>query len=322
MTVNKCDVAVGRSVYTPLLTDDGGFRSDLTIVRLAENRFRIATGAFDGGRDEYWFRFNLPASGVAFENRTEALAVYGVWGPDAVALLQTLTETDLSQAAFRYGQARDVLLNGIPTQMLRISYIGDSGFEIYCATSSGLALWDAISAAGRDFELRPVGAGVYGTTGRLEKGYRLMGAELESDYSPVEAGLARPKVKAADFIGKEAYLTARAATPTARLCLLRFENLRCAAGYDRFPTGAGNEPILLPDGERITDSHGRVSRLTTAGNAPSVNAYLGMGYLPTELATVGAELAVMYQHETYPVTVAATGANLALFDPDNSRMKA
>ena len=322
MVVNKCDLPVGRSIYTPVLTPDGGFRSDLTIVRLAQDRFRIATGAFDGGRDEYWFRHNLPEGGVAFENRTEALATYGVWGPNAVALLQTLTETDLSGDAFGYGQVRDVLLSGIPTQMLRISYVGDAGFEIYCATSAGLALWDAISQAGRDFELRPVGAGVYGTTGRLEKGYRLMGAELESEYNPVEAGLARPKVKAADFIGKEAYLAAREAPPSAALSMLRFESLRCADGYDRFPMGAGNEPVLMPSGERITDSHGRVSKLTTAGNVPSVGAYLAMAYLPTELATMGTELAVMYQNEYYPVKVAATGANLALFDPDDKRMKA
>ncbi len=322
MVVNKCDLPVGRSIYTPVLTPDGGFRSDLTIVRLAQDRFRIATGAFDGGRDEYWFRHNLPEGGVAFENRTEALATYGVWGPNAVALLQTLTETDLSGDAFGYGQVRNVLLSGIPTQMLRISYVGDAGLEIYCATSAGLALWDAISQAGRDFELRPVGAGVYGTTGRLEKGYRLMGAELESEYNPVEAGLARPKVKAADFIGKEAYLAAREAEPSAALSMLRFESLRCADGYDRFPMGAGNEPVLTPSGERITDSHGRVSKLTTAGNAPSVGAYLAMVYLPTELATIGTELAVMYQNEYYPVKVAATGANLALFDPDDKRMKA
>ncbi|MYJ48607.1 MAG: aminomethyl transferase family protein, partial [Acidimicrobiales bacterium] len=170
--------------------------------------------------------------------------------------------------------------------------------------------------------LRPVGAGVYGTTGRLEKGYRLMGAELESDYNPVEAGLARPRVKAADFIGKEAYLAAREAPPAAQLAMLRFDSLRCAEGYDRFPMGAGNEPVLTPAGERIVDSHGRVSRVTTAGNAPSLGAYLAMAYLPPELAAVGAELSVMYQHEQYAVTVAATGANLALFDPDDSRMKA
>ncbi|WP_419841457.1 FAD-dependent oxidoreductase [Candidatus Poriferisodalis sp.] len=322
MVVNTCDVPVGRAVYTPVLTPAGGIRSDVTVVRLAEERFRVVTGAFDGGRDEYWLRTHLPDAGVTFENRTEALATFGVWGPNAVALLQTLTESDLSQAAFGYGNVRDVLLSGIPAQMLRISYVGDAGFEIYCPTSNGLALWDAVWSAGADFGLRPVGAGVYGTTGRLEKGYRLMGAELENDYGPTEAGLARPRVKADDFIGKEAYLAAREAPAAAQLVMLRFASLRCAAGYDRFPMGAGNEPVLTSAGERIVDSHGRVSRVTTAGSAPSLGDYLAMSYVPIELAAVGTELSVMYQNERYPVEVAAAGRNLALFDPDDSRMKA
>ena len=186
----------------------------------------------------------------------------------------------------------------------------------------GLALWDAIFDAGASFDLRPVGAAVYGTSGRIEKGYRLMGAELENEYTPVEAGLARPKVKAADFIGKDAYLVAREEAPCAQLCVLTVENHTCLDGYPRFPMGAGNEPILSSAGERIVDAKGRVSRVTTAGNAPSIDKYLLMAYLPADLCEIDTELQVMYQNETYPVRVAATGANLALFDPDNSRMKA
>jgi glycine cleavage system aminomethyltransferase T len=149
-----------------------------------------------------------------------------------------------------------------------------------------------------------------------------MGAELDSEYTPVEAGLARPKVKVADFIGKEAYLTAREEAPCAQLCVLTVESHACIDGYPRFPMGAGNEPILTLSGERIVDAKGRVSRVTTAGNAPSVGKYLLMAYLPTDLCEIDTDLQVMYQNENYPVKVAATGANLALFDPDNGRMKA
>jgi len=324
MVVNKCDLAVGRSIYTPVLTADGGFRSDLTIMRMAEDRFRIVTGAFDGGRDEYWFRHNMPGDTglVIFENKTPALCTFGVWGPKAVDVLSKITETDLSQEAFGYGSMQEVLLDGIPTEMLRISYVGDAGFEIYTKTQHRQQLWDAIWEAGQEFDMRPVGAGVYGTTGRLEKGYRLMGAELEAEYNPVEAGLARPKVKAADFIGKEAYLAAREEEQVAALCMLSFDSLQCADGYDRFPMGAGNEPVLTTDGERIVDAKGRISRVATAGNAPSVDKYLAMAYLPMGLAQVGTKLQVMYQHELYPVTVEATGPNLALFDSDDSRLKA
>jgi glycine cleavage system aminomethyltransferase T len=305
------------------LNSSGGFRSDLTILRLADDRFRVITGAFDGGRDEYWFRHNLPEdASVQFENRTNAVCTLGVWGPNAIPLLSELTESDLTQDAFPYGTCQKVLIAGIPTEMFRVSYVGDAGFEIYTPMQHGLALWDAISDAGDNFNLRPIGAAVYGTSGRIEKGYRLMGAELENEYTPVEAGLARPKVKAANFIGKDAYLAAREEDPCAQLCVLTVEDHTCADGYPRFPMGAGNEPVLSASGDRIVDAKGRVSRVTTAGNAPSVGKYLLMAYLPVDLCEVGTELKVMYQNETYPVTVAATGTNLALFDPDNSRMKA
>jgi glycine cleavage system aminomethyltransferase T len=159
---------------------------------------------------------------------------------------------------------------------------------------------------------------VYGTSGRLEKGYRLMGAELESEYNPLEAGLARPRVKDADFIGKEAYLAAReAGDPEVRMCVLTVEDLHDTRGRKRYMQG-GNEPILTADGERIVDSHGRVSRVTTAGPGPSVGKHLLMGYLPSELAAPGTELQVMYMNELFGVRVAGTGA---VFDPDDTRMK-
>jgi glycine cleavage system aminomethyltransferase T len=147
-----------------------------------------------------------------------------------------------------------------------------------------------------------------------------MGAELESEYSPVEAGLARPKVKEADFIGKEAYMKAREGEPDAVLCTLTMESQRSAQGIDRYPTG-GNEPILTLDGGRIVDARGRISRVTTAGAAPSLDAYLLMAYLPPEHAVEGAELRVMYMNELYPVRVASVGSR-PLFDPDDARMKA
>ena len=160
---------------------------------------------------------------------------------------------------------------------------------------------------------------MYGTTGRIEKGYRLMGAELESEYNPVEAGLARPRVKAADFIGKDAYLAAREEDPAAVCCTLSIESHVSDSGIARFPTG-GNEPVLDMDGNRIVDSKGRVSRVTTAGAAPSLGTYLLLTYLPPEHQEEDKDLQIMYQNELFPVKVARVGS-IPLFDPDNSRMK-
>ena len=319
MTVNACDRPVGCSIYTPLLTPDGGFRADLTIQRLARDRFRVVTGVFDGARDAFWFRKHLPADGsVRFEDRSSAMTTLGVWGPDARALLSGVTDSRLSQEEFPYGTVQRALINGIPVTMLRISYVGESGWEIYTRTEHGLALWDAIRNAGRDFDARPVGIGVYGTTGRMEKGYLLMGAELTSEYSPVEAGLARRGVKRGDFIGKGAYLKARERGPGAKICTLAMDDHVGASGLARFPTG-GNEPILTLDGDRIVDALGRESRVTSAGMGPSVGRYLLMAYLPVEHARPGERLQVNYMNEDFPVTVAAVAGSL--FDPAGTRMK-
>ena len=215
---------------------------------------------------------------------------------------------------------RETLIDGIPVTMFRISYVGDLGWEIYTKMEHGLRLWDTLWDAGQAHGVVPVGIGVYAVTGRIEKGYRLMGAELESEYNPIEAGLARPKVKSADFIGKAAYLAAREEELVAQLCTLSMISNASASGEARYPTG-GNEPILTRDGERIVDARGRISRVTTAGAAPSLGQYLLLAYLPPEHAIEGTELQVMYMNELYPIRVERVGSR-PLFDPDDARMKA
>lgn len=320
MTVNQVDKPVGSAVYTPLLTEEGGFRADLTVMRLGEHHYRIYSGGFDGGRDAYWFRKWLPEDGsVVFSDQTSAIITIGVWGPNARNLVSKLTADDISHDGFPYGTVQTTRLGSIPVTMFRISYVGELGWEISTNMEHGPALWDLLWEAGQEFSVVPVGAGVYGTSGRLEKGYRLMGAELESEYNPVEAGLARPRVKSADFIGKQAYLKAREEDPAAVCCTLTLENTVAESGVARFPMG-GNEPILTLNGERIVDSKGRESRVTSAGAAPSLGTFVMLGYLPPEHAVEGTDLQIMYQNELFPVKVARVGSQ-PLFDPDDSRMK-
>ncbi len=319
MTVNQLDVAVGTAVYTPLLNPHGGFKADLTITRMGETSFRIVDGGGDGARDKKWFQQHLPDDGsVIFTDMTSALCTVGLWGPNARAVLQSVTTDDVSHEGIPFSTAKNILINGIPVWALRISYVGELGWEIYTHMEHGLKLWDTLWEAGRPYGIVPVGIGVYGTTARLEKGYRLMGHELEGEYNPVEAGLARPKVKSADFIGKEAYLKARAEEPAAILCTLTVDDHTSKSGMKRFMNG--REPILTPSGESIIDRKGRRSYVTSAGAGPSVGKHLLMAYLPPEYAQVGAKLAVEYMTEQYPVTVAAVGS-VPLFDPLNERMK-
>ncbi len=321
LAVNRIDVPVGRAVYTPWLTPDGGFHSDLTMMRTGHEQVRIVTGVFDGGRDEFWTQRHMPTDGsVTFRNITDDITTLGLWGPNAPEVLSALCDHRWGDAP--YGSVTPVELRcgdrTISAELFRISYVGDTGWEIYTAWDNGPDLWDALVTAGADLGLRPTGGGVYGTSGRLEKGYRLMGAELESEYNPLEAGLARPRVKAADFIGKEPYMAAReAGPPEVQMCVLTVEDHVDGHGRKRYMQG-GNEPILTSDGKRITDSHGRVSRVTSAGPGPSLDRYLLMGYLPRELSGPGTELQVMYMNELFPVRVAGTGP---VFDPDDTRLR-
>ncbi|WP_028847189.1 GcvT family protein [Thermocrispum agreste] len=319
LCVANVDRPVGRIIYTPLLDANGGFRSDLTLVRLGPDKYRVITGGADGARDRKWFLDHLPDSGVSFSDVTSAVCTLGLWGPRARDILSAVTEDDVSNEGFPYGTAKEIVIGSTPVLALRVSYVGDLGWELHAPFEQGTKLWDAIADAGEPHGLIPAGIGVYGTTGRLEKGYRLMGAELESEYDPVEAGLALPKVKSADFIGKQAYLAARETEPAALLCTLTVDDHTSSAGIARYPQGG--EPILTEDGERIVDSKGRSSYVTSAGAGPSLGKYLLMAYLPPEHAVEGRKLKVEYMAEQYPVTVARVGRK-PLFDPDDTRMKA
>ena len=201
----------------------------------------------------------------------------------------------------------------------RISYVGELGWELYTPFEQGARLWDMVRTAGAPHGAVPVGIGVYGTTGRLEKGYRAYGAELDAERTVVEAGMQRPKVKDADFIGREAYLKQRDNEADAVLCTLSVDDHTSADGAKRYMLGG--EPIITADGESLVDGHGHRAYVTSAGSAPSLGKHLLMAYLPPASATVGASYAVEYLGERYPVTVESSDATGA-FDPTNERIKA
>jgi glycine cleavage system aminomethyltransferase T len=186
----------------------------------------------------------------------------------------------------------------------------------------GLRLWDALWEAGRDQGLTACGIGVYGTTGRLEKCYRAHGNELETEYNVIEAGMSAPRVKAEDFVGKEAHLRHREEEPVAILCTLTVDDHRSQKGQEKGEKRymLGREPILTREGEPLVDGKGRRSYVTSAGAGPSVGKHILMAYLPRERAAVREPLAVEYMGERYPVTVAVAGAT-PLFDPENLRIR-
>ena len=320
VALRQMDVPVGRNVYTPVLSTRGGFKSDLTIMRLGHEQFRVVTGGAAGMSDKKWFRDHLPADGSAqLHDLTSAMSTIGLWGPRARDILSAATSDDVSNDGFKFGTCRSIDIGTVRVLASRISYVGDLGWELYVPMEQGLLLWDTLWEAGRPHGLAACGIGVYGTTGRLEKCYRAHGNELETEYNVVEAGMSAPRVKAEDFVGKEAHLRHREAEPAAILCTLTVDDHTSKGGEKRYMLG--REPIVTRDGKRLVDRHGRGSYVTSAGAGPSVGKHILMAYLPPENAKAGEQLAVEYMGESYPVSVAVVGST-PLLDPENLRVKA
>jgi glycine cleavage system aminomethyltransferase T/glycine/D-amino acid oxidase-like deaminating enzyme len=318
VAVRQMDVAVGKVVYTPVLSHNGGFKSDLTIMRLAYDCFRVVTGGAHGMADKKWFSDHLPADGTAqIEDLTSNFTTLGIWGPKAREILQSVTADDLSNESFPFGNCRIIEIGPLRVLASRISYVGDLGWELYVPMEQGAKLWEQIWNAGQPHGLIPVGIGVYGTTGRLEKSYRALGAELETEYNVIETGMQTPKVKAQDFVGKASHLSQREGKPVAILCSLTVDDHTSSTGEKRYMLG--REPIMTLDGAPIVDAKGRRSYVTSAGSAPSLGKHILMSYLTPEHSAIGNKLIVEYLGEQYPVTVASVGS-APLFDPKNERI--
>lgn len=318
MAVARMDIPVGRTTYTPLLDSGGGFRSDVTIARLAHDRYRLVTGGARFGPDWQWLSRHIDSGEtVSLIDRSSSFATVGVWGPDARDVVSSLAEEEMTDDAFPAYSADHVTLGPIEGWAMRMSYVGELGWELYVPREQGGRLWKEIEVAGDPYDIRPVGIGVYANTGPIEKSYRSFGHELRREYTPAEAGLTFHGVKDTEFIGKTPYEASLDTEPTATLCTMAVEDHAPNGGVDRYMLGG--EPILSQSGENLVDELGRRSYVTSAATGPSIGKHLLMGYLPTEYAVEGTELDVLYFGERYPVTVEVAGSE-PLFDPDNARL--
>jgi glycine cleavage system aminomethyltransferase T/glycine/D-amino acid oxidase-like deaminating enzyme len=320
------DTSIGKGIYTHFLDVVGGIRADLTVVRLAENHYRVMDGGDSGNRDFVWMRRMAEdrSCDVTILDRTEDFVCIGLWGPNARATLQRLVDEpeSLDVEHFPFAAVRDLVVGGtggtggIGVSAFRISYVGEQGWELHCCYEDGLALWDVLHGEG----VTPVGVETYANSRRMEKSLRLQNADLLTEYNLLEAGLQRPKVKAADFHGKDAYLAQREREhQPAYLCTLTMESNVDAAGVARYPVGIC--PVIDPaTGDVPIDSAGRRSYLTSMAYGPSVGKNIGLAYLPYELCEEGRELAMEYFGEQFPLKVVAVGYK-PLYDPDNLKPK-
>jgi 4-methylaminobutanoate oxidase (formaldehyde-forming) len=300
------DVAkpVGRVIYTSMLNPRGGIECDFTVTRIAEDRFRIVTGTAFGQHDLAWIRSHAPEDGsVAVTNVTSAFACLGLWGPRARDVLQPLTTSDLSNEAFRYMRAREVAVGSVPCLAVRVTYVGELGWELYCPMELGSRLWVTVWESGRDFDITAGGYRAIDSL-RLEKGYRVWGSDITPEVTPYQAGLdfAVKLEKGADFIGREALLAVRDRAPESKLSCVLLEDAPSVA--------LGEEPVRC-DG-RI------VGRVTSGGFGYTIRRSIAYAYLPSAEAISGRPVEV----EIFGRWVPGAVADEPLFDPAGDRIRA
>jgi glycine cleavage system T protein len=304
LCANDIDVPVGRIVYTQLLNRRGGIECDLTVTRVAADRFLMITGTAVGQHDLGWLRQHLPEDGGVFiKDLTSGRVCFALWGPRARDILGSVTRDDVSDAAFPYLTARAITIGSVPVYALRVTYVGELGWELYAHTEFGLALWATLWEAGQPHGLVAAGYRAIDAL-RLEKGYRVWSSDITPDETPFEAGLgfAVALDKEPEFIGRDALVAAKAAGPRVRL--------RCLVLDDPGSVCLGNEPVRV--GGEV------VGRVTSGGYGFAVERSIAYAYLPPDRAAIGTRGEV----EVFGEWVGFEVAREPLYDPDGARIRA
>ncbi|MDA9982035.1 FAD-dependent oxidoreductase [Gammaproteobacteria bacterium] len=302
LAVSNVDKPVGAVIYTQLCNERGGIEADLTITRIAPDRFYIVTGAGFGVRDSDWIRRHLPNDKSAYLiDLTSANAVINICGPKARAVLQVVTENDTSNARFPFASSQNIIVGAAPVRAVRIGYVGELGWELHVPTEFALHVYDALWDAGQVHGIRNVGYRAIESL-RLEKGYLYWSSDITPDYSPIEAGLEyRVHLRAkGDFIGRQVLETQKAEGTQQRLCMF-----------------ASDQQLPLFGGETILHYGSVVSLASSAGYGYTVGKTIIYGYLPAGLTEkIDFELEVF--GERHPIVQVKE----PFYDPQNERLKA
>ena len=309
------DSNIGKGIYTHFLDDEGMVRADFTVFRMAD-RCRLVNGADAGPRDFHYMKRVAEDRGldVTITDTSEKYITIGIWGPNARENLKKVVSdpAGLDQENFAFAAIKQIEIAGKNVTAFRISYVGEQGWELHMKYEDGLAVWDALRSTG----VMAFGVETYANSRRMEKSLRLQNADLLTQYNLIEADLARPKVKEADFRGKAKHLEykARAHQP-AMLCTLIMTDNTDGKGVKRYPVGS--MPVMDPEtGEVLIDELGRRSYTTSVAYGPTIGKNIALAYVPHAYAQEGRKLQVGYFGETYPVEVAGVGYK-PLYDPEN-----
>lgn len=305
MAANDLDRPTGAVIYTPLLDERGGVVCDLTVTRLAAERFLVVTGGVSGPHDGAWLRYHAPVDGsVSIVDVTSALCCAGLWGPRARDVLRRVADADVSNAAFPYFTARPLTIAHTPALAVRVSYAGELGWELYAPMEYGLALWDALWAAGQPDGIAAAGTDALDSL-RLEKGYRLAGVDLDTEHDPFAAGLGfAVRLGKGEFMGRAALLRVKERGPTRRLCAMTL------AAPDAVVVG--KEPVFAP-----TARGAALGYVTSASYGYTVRRGIAYAYLPVACAAPGTAVEIEYFGRRYGATVATE----PLYDPWGTRPK-
>jgi dimethylglycine oxidase len=298
-TTNQLDKPVGAVVYTLLLDESGGVRSDLTIARLGEQRFQIGA---NGPLDLDWFTRRLPADGtVQVRDITAGTCCIGLWGPRARDLIQPLTTADFSHKGFGYFKAKHAYVGETPVTAVRVSYVGELGWELYTTADAGLRLWDTLWEAGREHGVVAAGRSAFNSL-RLEKGYRSWGADLTAEHNPYEAGLGfAVRLEKGPFTGRDALLAVQGQEPSRQLTCLVLDDPRAVV--------MGKEPVYFEGSP--------VGYVTSAAYGYCVGASIAYAWLPAAASAEGTRVAIEYFGERLPARVAKE----PLFDPAMEKIR-
>ncbi len=309
LSANAVDVEPGRAVYTQWLNPRGGIEADLTVSRLGEREFVVVTAAASARRDWAWLRRAARGRDVELVDVTDDWAVLGVMGPESRRLLQRLTADDLGDAAFPFAAIRPVSLAGVTVLALRMSYVGELGWELYIPAPDAVAVYDAIVSIGGEHGLAHAGYHAMNSL-RLEAGYRHWGHDITDEDTPIEAGLAFAVAwdKPRPFIGREALAARRGTPPSRRLVQFRLED---------------PDPLLYHD-EPIYRDGQLVGRTSSGMWSTTEQRCLAMGYVtaPSETGVTGAWLDdATWAIEVAGERVAATASLRSFYDPRNERVR-
>ena len=293
----------GKVTYTQMLNSRGGIECDFTVTRLEEDRFSIVTGTAFGNHDLEWMRRHLPGDGsVDVVDTTAQWSCFALWGPRARDILAPCTPDSLASDDFPYMSVRDITVGDVPVRALRVTYVGELGWELYCPTEYGMTLWRLLWEAGEPHGLVAGGYRAIDTM-RLEKGYRVWGADITPDETPYEGGLGFcvKLDKEGGFLGRDALAEAKERGPRMKLSCLVLADPRSVC--------LGNEPVRVEGEIR--------GRVTTGGYGFTVERSIAYAYLPPDDAEPGTGVDV----EIFGRWVEGEVTREPLYDPEGERVR-